>query len=176
MSEPTEPLSPEQELPEYVIEGARSSRSRCKACRRPIQMGTLRIGMRIEGPFGTGYLWFHLKCAAKRQIDRVEAAYAMEAWKGEGAAGQVPSLASSAARRRAEAQKNEETFAELAPSSRSRCKQCRNRSPKARPASPRPARSPSRQGADVSVTVHPAASRRPCGPKTAPRATSPQTS
>ena len=56
-SPPAPPVEEKQELSAYVIEGARSSRSRCKICRRPIEKGTLRIGYLIEGPFGTGYLW-----------------------------------------------------------------------------------------------------------------------
>jgi hypothetical protein len=129
MSETEDPVSSEQDLPEYVIEGARSSRSRCKACRRPIQMGTLRIGIRIEGPFGTGYLWFHLKCAAKRQIDRVEEAYAMEAWKAAKVPpAEVPTIEELRTLvAQAEAEKKEQKklpHVEIAPTSRSRCKHC----------------------------------------------------
>ena len=42
MSEADEPI--EEQLPPYVIEGARSSRSKCKTCRRSIDKGALRIG------------------------------------------------------------------------------------------------------------------------------------
>ncbi len=129
MTLPEEPTPAEPELPEYVIEGARSSRSRCKGCRRPIQMGNLRIGMRIEGPYGQGYLWFHLTCAAKRQIDRVEDAYAKEAWKAaKFPPTELPSLDDlKALVERAAEQKKEQRpipHAELAPTSRSRCKHC----------------------------------------------------
>ena len=41
---------------------------------------TLRLGILLEGPFGTGYLWHHLQCAARRRIEDVEAAYAQEAF------------------------------------------------------------------------------------------------
>ena len=71
----------EKPLPAYVIEGARSSRSRCKTCRRKIDKGGLRIGMLIEGPYGTGYLWHHLRCAARRRFEQVQEAYEAEAWK-----------------------------------------------------------------------------------------------
>ena len=71
----------EPELPPYVIEGARSSRSKCKSCRKKIEKGILRLGILIEGPYGIGYLWHHLTCAAKRRLDDVEEAYDREAWK-----------------------------------------------------------------------------------------------
>ena len=69
-----------EQLPPYVIEGARSGRSRCKTCRRNIAKGGLRIGVLIEGPFGEGYLWHHLDCAAKRQWESLEEAYNGEFW------------------------------------------------------------------------------------------------
>ena len=65
-----DPGAVEPKLAAYVIEGARSSRSRCKSCRRKIDKGVLRIGVLIEGPYGTGYLWHHLRCAARRQFER----------------------------------------------------------------------------------------------------------
>lgn len=73
--------APEAQLPPYVIEGARSSRSKCKTCRKKIDKDVLRLGVLIEGPYGVGYLWHHLTCAAKRRLDDVEEAYAAEAWK-----------------------------------------------------------------------------------------------
>ena len=69
----------EPELPPYKIESARSSRSRCRTCRRKIDKDKLRLGILLEGPYGTGYLWHHLTCAAKRRADDVEAAYAEQA-------------------------------------------------------------------------------------------------
>ncbi len=78
---PPTPAAPEPELAPYVIEGARSSRSKCKSCRKKIDKGVLRLGVLIEGPYGIGYLWHHLTCAAKRRLDDVEEAYASEAWK-----------------------------------------------------------------------------------------------
>ena len=79
-----QPEPAEPELPPFVIEGARSSRSKCKACRRKIDKGALRIGILIEGPYGTGYMWHHIKCAARRHLHRVEEAYELEAWKEAG--------------------------------------------------------------------------------------------
>jgi len=119
----------EPQLPPYVIEGARSGRSRCKTCRRTIQKDALRLGILIDGPYGKGYLWHHIKCAARRQFERVEEAYRAEAWKEakEPPAG-VPGLDEL----RAHAERAEERrktrkqppYAEIDPSGRARCKQC----------------------------------------------------
>jgi hypothetical protein len=119
----------EEQLAPYVIEGARSSRSKCKTCRKKIDMGALRIGILIEGPYGTGYMWHHLKCAAKRQFDRVEEAFELEAWKEaktppEGVPGieDLRGLAEKAAEERQK--KKEVPHTEPAPSGRSKCKHC----------------------------------------------------
>src|SRR5690606_821258 len=79
---PDEAPNPEAEdLPSFKIEQARSGRSKCKGCRRPIQKDKVRIGIRIEGPFGPGYLWHHLSCAMRRRPEDVERAYAERAWE-----------------------------------------------------------------------------------------------
>jgi hypothetical protein len=124
-----EPQGTEEKLPPYVIEGARSSRSRCKTCRRKINKGTPRIGMLIEGPFGTGYLWHHINCAARRQFERVEEAYRLEAWnEAKEPLEKVPDLA-ELAKMRSEAdekksQRKELPYAEPAPTGRAKCKSC----------------------------------------------------
>jgi hypothetical protein len=128
-SPPAPPAEQEQELSAYVIEGARSSRSRCKICRRPIEKGTLRIGYLIEGPFGTGYLWHHLRCSARRHFDRVDEAYAAEAWN---AAKQPPEEVPPLEQLRKLQEQAEERkrvrkeipYAESAPSGRAKCKRC----------------------------------------------------
>ena len=119
----------EEQLAPYVIEGARSSRSKCKTCRKKIDMGALRIGILIEGPYGTGYMWHHLKCAARRQFDRVEEAYELEAWKAaKSPPEKVPDLDElRKMREQAEDRKLAKKtipYAELAPSSRAKCKHC----------------------------------------------------
>src|SRR5262245_34356459 len=116
-------------LAPFIIEGARSSRSRCKTCRRAIERGLLRLGVLIEGPYGTGYLWHHLTCAARRRFEVVEEAYGLEAWK---AAKEPPAklpdleelraLKDVAEERRQ--QRKQIPHAELAPTGRSRCKHC----------------------------------------------------
>jgi hypothetical protein len=127
MSEEQQPA--EEQLPPYVIEGARSSRSRCKTCRRAIPKGALRLGILIEGPYGKGYLWHHLKCAARRQFERVEEAYRLEAWRlAKEPPSRVPRLdelrkhAEKAAERRQA--RRQPPYAELDPSGRARCKNC----------------------------------------------------
>ncbi len=120
---PTEPQAP------YVIEGARSSRSKCKTCRKTIDKGVLRLGILIEGPYGIGYLWHHLSCAAKRRLDDVEEAYATEAWK---AAKEPPETVPSIEELRKVHEDAEEKrqsrprlpYAEVDPSGRAKCKQC----------------------------------------------------
>jgi hypothetical protein len=118
----------EQKAP-YVIEGARSSRAKCKTCRKTIDKGVLRLGVLIEGPYGIGYLWHHLSCAAKRRLDDVEEAYAAEAWK---AAKEPPESVPSIEELRKVHEEAEEKrqsrprlpYAEIDPSGRAKCKQC----------------------------------------------------
>jgi len=129
MTDEAEPKAetPEEEpqLDPYKIEAARSSRSRCRTCRRKIDKGVLRIGVLLVGPYGTGYLWHHLNCAAKRQADDVEEAYAQEAWEP---GLEVPPLEElKVLREKAEEKKKNKKLApyvELAPTDRSKCKHC----------------------------------------------------
>ena len=117
--------APEPELAPYLLESARSSRSRCRTCKRKIEKDKLRLGILLEGPFGTGYLWHHLTCAARRRIEDVEAAYAQKAFE-EGLAvpplSELQALEEKAAKERAE--RKEPPYVERAPSGRSRCKHC----------------------------------------------------
>jgi hypothetical protein len=127
-------LSPEPEepeLPAYVIEAARSGRAKCKACRKAIPKDTHRLGVLVEGPFGTGHMWYHLACAAKRLWGKLEEAYAMEAWglaKVPVDAADLPPLEElSKLREEAEkkkAERKELPYVELSPSGRARCKLC----------------------------------------------------
>ena len=124
-SRASEEAAPKPELAPYLLEAARSSRSKCRTCKRKIQKDKLRLGILLEGPFGTGYLWHHLTCAARRRLEDVEAAYAQTAFE-DGLA--VPPLAElralneRAARERAE--RKEPPYVERAPSGRSKCKHC----------------------------------------------------
>jgi len=121
--------APEPELPPYVIEGARSSRSKCKTCRKKIEKSVLRLGVLIEGPYGTGYLWHHLNCAAKRRLDDVEEAYAREAWnEAKEAPEKVPTIeelrvVNEQAEEKRQAQKRI-PYVEVDPSGRAKCKHC----------------------------------------------------
>ncbi|MFT5052021.1 MAG: hypothetical protein ACI8QZ_003452 [Chlamydiales bacterium] len=119
----------EEQLPPYVIEGARSGRSGCKTCRRKIEKESLRLGILIEGPFGTGYMWHHLKCSARRHFEKLEEAYELEAWKeAKVEPKDLPALEElKKLHEVAEVKKKEKRtlpYAELAPSGRSKCKQC----------------------------------------------------
>jgi poly [ADP-ribose] polymerase len=115
----------EKQLAPFCIENARSSRSKCKTCKKAIDKGVARLGILIEGPFGTGYLWHHLTCAAKRQIDAVEEAYA-----GDYTAPDVKRPPIEELRKLAEAadekrkEKQEAPYVERASTGRSKCQQC----------------------------------------------------
>ena len=123
------PAPAEPELAPYMIEGARSSRSKCKSCRKKIEKGVLRLGVLIEGPYGVGYLWHHLTCAAKRRLDDVEAAYEREAWKeAKEPPEDVPSIEEMRKLNEEAEEKREQRkkipFAEVDPSGRAKCKHC----------------------------------------------------
>lgn len=123
------PAAPEPELAPYVIEGARSSRSKCKSCRKKIDKGILRLGVLIEGPYGIGYLWHHLTCAAKRRLDDVEAAYERKAWNdAKEPPENVPTIEEMRKLNEEAEEKREQRkkipYAEIDPSGRAKCKHC----------------------------------------------------
>lgn len=128
---PEEPQQPQPEAaqPPYVIEGARSSRSKCKTCRKKIDKGVLRLGVLIEGPYGIGYLWHHLTCAAKRRLDDVEAAFEAEAWNNAKEPPEnVPGL-EELRKLNEEAEEKRQSrkrlpYSEVDPSGRAKCKHC----------------------------------------------------
>jgi len=114
-----------EDMAPYKLEPARSSRSRCKTCKRKIDKGALRLGVLVDGAYGPGYMWNHLKCMARRRIEDVQAAYAGQHWE-EGL--EVPPLAEleRLAEKAEEERKNKKTppYVEIAPSGRSKCKAC----------------------------------------------------
>lgn len=123
-----------EDLPPYIIENARSGRSKCKTCRKTIPKDELRLGVLVEGPFGAGHMWHHLNCAAGRWMPKVEEAYEAEAWtaaKVPPSVDDLPDLASlrelavkgEAERAAKEKDKKVLPYAEIAPSDRSKCKQ-----------------------------------------------------
>ena len=115
----------EAELDPYKIEEARSSRSKCRTCKRKIDKGKLRLGVLLEGPYGTGYLWHHLICAAKRRFEDVEAAYKEEAFEKGLVVPPLEELQGLQEKAAAErANRKEPPYAERAPSGRSKCKNC----------------------------------------------------
>lgn len=121
----------EEELPPFVIELARSSRSKCKSCRRAIDKGKPRFGLMIEGPFGAGYLWHHLTCAARQMLAQVEEAYelrAFEAGKDPVPESELPPIEELRKLEEKAKQKKEDKkplpYADLAPTGRGKCKRC----------------------------------------------------
>ncbi|QDU68169.1 hypothetical protein [Engelhardtia mirabilis] len=138
MTPPDEEPAP---LPPYVIENARSGRSKCKTCRKTIDKDALRLGVLVEGPFGEGHMWHHLTCAAGALLPKVEQAYEREAWNAAKVPpdpADLPTLeslrelgaAAQAARAEKEANKLVIPYAEIAPSDRSKCKQSGDPIPK----------------------------------------------
>jgi Poly(ADP-ribose) polymerase and DNA-Ligase Zn-finger region len=124
-----EPAAPQEQQPPYVIEGARSSRSKCKTCRKKIDKDVLRLGVLIEGPYGIGYLWHHLTCAAKRRLDDVEESYAAEAWKQAKIPPESVPPIEELRKLHEEAEEKRQSrqripYAEVDPSGRAKCKEC----------------------------------------------------
>ncbi len=113
-----------ESLAPYKLEAAKSGRSKCKTCRRKIAKDSVRFGVLIEGPFGPGYLWHHLNCAARKRMDEVEEAWELGLHKGL----KVPTLDKlrkiAEAKPKPAAEKRDAPWAELAPSDRSKCQQC----------------------------------------------------
>jgi hypothetical protein len=128
MEDTPQPEGEAAEQAPYVIEGARSGASKCKSCRKKIAKGGLRLGILVDGFYGPGYMWHHLECAAKRQLEKVEEAYAHEAWKEAKEPPEVPPLESLQALHEKAAeerkQRKEIPYAEVDPSGRAKCKQC----------------------------------------------------
>ena len=118
----------EEQLAPFKLEAARSSRSKCRTCRRSIEKGKLRLGILLEGPYGTGYLWHHLNCAARRRWEDVEAAWADASTFADAAGLDVPDLDELVKlREQAEEQKKnkkELPYADIAPTGRAKCKHC----------------------------------------------------
>jgi hypothetical protein len=74
-------------------------------------------------------MWHHLRCAARRQLERVEEAYEAKAWQAaQHPPERVPSIEELRGLHEAGAQRRQERlalpYAERAPSGRSRCKHC----------------------------------------------------
>lgn len=128
--QPTPSTETQQEqLAPYVIEGARSSRSKCKTCRKKIDKDVLRLGVLIEGPYGVGYLWHHLTCAAKRRLDDVEEAYVAEAWREAKVPPENVPPIEELRKLHDEAEEKRQSrpripYAEVDPSGRAKCKEC----------------------------------------------------
>lgn len=53
----------------HKIEAAPSGRAKCRACKKPIEKGSLRFGASVPNAFGDGesFHWFHLVCGAERR-------------------------------------------------------------------------------------------------------------
>jgi hypothetical protein len=104
-----------------TIEVAKTGRAKCRACRQPIEKGTLRFGEEQPSAFAEGmqWVWQHLTCAAKKRPNQVRGALA-------GFEGEVPARDELEALL-TEADKTATTFpyVERASTGRSKCLHCR---------------------------------------------------
>ena len=116
-------MSDEGESVGAHIEAAKSGRAKCRHCRETIAKGELRLGERVDNPYGEGYatLWFHLACGALKrpgaflsaEVNFSEEIPERESLRALARAGErLPCLTSLAG-------------IEAAPSGRARCQQCR---------------------------------------------------
>ena len=119
------PDDAEEELAAYVIEPAKSARSKCRSCRKKIDKGVTRLGVLVDGFYGPGYSWNHVKCLAKKDISKVEEAYELLDLDPEWKLPTLEALRKEAAK--ADEKKKEKKlapYAERAPTGRSKCKHC----------------------------------------------------
>lgn len=113
----------EPELAAHKIENARSNRSKCKVCRKKIEQGTARFGIRIEGPFGQGYIWQHLRCAAGADFAAVKEAYEAKIAEPDVELPPLDELEKHVVEAdKRKKKKKEIPYAELDPSGRAKCK------------------------------------------------------
>jgi poly [ADP-ribose] polymerase len=104
-----------------TIEVAKTGRARCRACRQPIEKGSLRFGEEQPSQFAEGmqWAWYHLPCATRKKPVQVKAA--LDAFAGD-----VPDRAALlASLAEADTTASVHPYAERAPTARSRCLQCR---------------------------------------------------
>jgi len=57
----------EENSADFLVEYAKSARSKCKGCQNNIKKGVIRIGKQFPSPFYDGLMttWFHMKCFFK---------------------------------------------------------------------------------------------------------------
>jgi hypothetical protein len=105
----------------HVIEAASSGRAKCRGCDQKIAKDELRFGERQPNAFGDGEMtmWFHLRCAAYKRPEAF-----LEGAAAATAAG-VEELAAAARFGIAHRRVPRINGAELAPTARARCRQCK---------------------------------------------------
>jgi hypothetical protein len=113
----------------HAIEAAASGRAKCRGCDQAIAKGELRFGERLPNAFGEGEmtLWFHLICAAyKRPESFLEALRSPDAASAPRAAiERADELEAAAEFGIAHRRLPRVTGADRAPTSRARCRHCR---------------------------------------------------
>jgi hypothetical protein len=112
----------------HAIEAAASGRAKCRGCDQAIAKGELRFGERLPNAFGEGEmtLWFHLVCAAyKRPESFLEALRGADAGAPRAAIERADELEAAAEFGIAHRRLPRVTGADRAPTSRARCRHCR---------------------------------------------------
>ena len=104
----------------HIFEEAPTGRAKCRGCNLPIQKGELRFGERFPNPFGEGEatLWFHPLCAAYKRPEPI-----LESLTPE-----IPdrdALNQAAQASQAHRRLPRIDGAELSPSGKANCRQCR---------------------------------------------------
>jgi len=105
----------------HIIEAASSGRAKCRGCDQKISKDELRFGERQPNAFGEGEmtLWFHLKCAAYKRPEAFLEGIAVNPAAG------LDDLAEAARFGIAHRRVPRINGAELAPTARARCRQCK---------------------------------------------------
>jgi hypothetical protein len=102
------------------IEPAPSGRAACRGCKQPIAKGVLRFAEEFQNPYseegGTSFRYWHLRCAAEKLANELEAALAQYAGPIEDR-GSLEDLVR-------EHRRPEMPYAERAGSGRARCRAC----------------------------------------------------
>ena len=107
----------------HVLEPAASGRATCRGCNQPIEKNVLRLGERLPNPYGDGEmtLWYHPICAAYKRPEPL-----LEALQSSTERPDDTDKLVSIAERGAEHRRLPRVHkAELAPTGRARCRNCK---------------------------------------------------
>jgi len=110
----------------HTVEPASSGRAKCKGCGELIAKGILRFGERLPNPFSDGKLmthWFHVDCAAMKRPEPFLETVSQDDFGIEGS--ELDALRTIAEKGMAHRRVPRIDGAERSPTSRARCRHCR---------------------------------------------------